>query len=169
MAPGGQPLQNHRGRGKSAGTAVAARSHIGMASIPSVDCTHHLHPQGRFSCKKANAILKGGYHLGCIYQTDTVGALAKCNLDQLESVAYTLDGLKGPFVIGGDWNCTPAELKATGWLKRVNGVIVAPSAPTCNDSTYEVLWCTSPFSILCTACIRWRTLSSHRTPRLGSS
>ena len=120
------PCKTTAAGGKSAGTAIAARSHIGMASIPSVECTHHLHPQGRFSCKKVNAILKGGYHLGSIYLTDTVGALAKCNLDQLDSVAFTLDGLKGPFVIGGDWNCTPAELKATGWLKRVNGVIVAP-------------------------------------------
>ena len=60
-----------------------------------------------------------------------------CNLDQLESVAYTLDGLRGPFVIGGDWNCTPEELNATRWLKRVSGVIVAPAAPTCNDSTYD--------------------------------
>ena len=46
------PCKTTAAGGKSAGTAVAARSHIGMASISSVDSTHHLHPQGRFSATK---------------------------------------------------------------------------------------------------------------------
>ena len=87
--------------------------------------------------KRVSAVLKGGFHLGTAYLNDTVGVLAKCNLDLLESMACTLDGLTGPFVVGGDWNCSPEELKASGWLKRVKGVIVAPAAPTCNDNTFD--------------------------------
>ena len=41
--------------------------------------------------------------------------------------------LSGPWIIGGDWQCTPDELRSTGWLKIVKGVIYAPTAPTCGD------------------------------------
>ena len=41
------------------------------------------------------------------------------------------------WVIGGDFNCTPEEVKATGWLKLVGGVIVQPHGPTCNDRTID--------------------------------
>ena len=65
------------------------------------------------------------------------GITAKPNLDLLESVAHTLKSLKGCWIIGGDWNCTPAQLLATGWPAKVGGIIKAPAAATCNDSTYD--------------------------------
>ena len=83
---------------------------------------------------------KGGIHCGSIYcfsEVNTGGIDAQSNVDLLNSAAFTINSLVGPWIVGGDWNCTPAELKATGWLKRVNGVAVAPSAPTCNDSAYD--------------------------------
>jgi len=41
--------------------------------------------------------------------------------------------LRGPWILGGDWQCTPDELREAGWLKIVKGVIYAPTAPTCGD------------------------------------
>jgi len=41
------------------------------------------------------------------------------------------------WVIGGDFNCTPEQLRATGWLKLVGGVIVQPKLPTCGDRTLD--------------------------------
>ena len=40
-------------------------------------------------------------------------------------------------MIGGDWNRTPAQLIATGWPAKVGGIVKAPVAATCNDSTYD--------------------------------
>ena len=80
---------------------------------------------------------KGGAHLGSVYLFNQVGVSAKCNLDLLEAVAHTLDNLVGPWIIGGDWNCSPSDLINTGWLKRVGGTVHAPTSPTCNDNTYD--------------------------------
>ena len=89
---------------------------------------------------------RGGCHFGSVYCTSMVGQgglTAKCNLDLLETIGFTLSGLKGCWTIGGDWNCTPAELIATGWVKKVGGVVHAPSSETCNGKVYD-------FFVVCT-------------------
>ena len=88
--------------------------------------------------KHIGAVRKGGFHLGSIYLYHTIGARAKQNLDLLETVACTLAGLKGPWCIGGDFNCTPAQLIDTGWLKKVGGVVHYPiDATTDKGKTYD--------------------------------
>ena len=62
---------------------------------------------------------------------------AKCNLDLLETVGFTMCGLKECWIVGRDWNCTPAELIATGWVKKVGGVVHAPRSETCNGKVYD--------------------------------
>ena len=123
--------------GKSAGTAVATRTHIGMSLPSAVQATSHLHAKGRFSMKRISAITKGGLHSGSIYLKDGVGVRSKVNIELLDAVAHTLDNITGPWIIGGDWNCSPEDLAATGWVQRVGGVIKAPAGPTCNDNTYD--------------------------------
>ena len=81
--------------------------------------------------KKANVLGKGGVNMGSLYLNDTwmtkgvpnLTIHAKDNLTTLESVAFTLSTLSGPWILGGDWNCTPEELKATNWLLKAGGVI----------------------------------------------
>ena len=90
--------------------------------------------------KKVGAMCRGGVHTGSLYLNDTwitegvpnLSIHAKQNLDLLESVAFTLSTIKGPWIIGADWNCTPEELRATNWLTKVGAVICAPKAATCN-------------------------------------
>ena len=45
--------------------------------------------------------------------------------------------ISGPWIIGGDWNCLPSELAATGWVELVGGTIHAPKAATCNGKVYD--------------------------------
>ena len=52
-------------------------------------------------------------------------------------MAGVLDSLKGPWAIGGDWNCTPDELAQTGLLKNLKGIIVAPQVNTCNSRVID--------------------------------
>ena len=80
---------------------------------------------------------KGGVHCGSAYLFSGVGIAAACNLDLLDTIAFTLAGLIGPWMLGGDWNCSPAELEATGWLKKIGGTIHAPQAATCNGKVYD--------------------------------
>lgn len=54
---------------------------------------------------------------------DSVGAFAQCNSDMLQWAAAGLSSLQGPWILGGDWNCAPADLAATGWLELAGGVV----------------------------------------------
>ena len=45
--------------------------------------------------------------------------------------------LRGPWIIGGDWQCPPDELRGTRWLKTVKRVIYAHEAPTCGDRVLD--------------------------------
>ena len=55
----------------------------------------------------------------------------------LEAAAVVLRQLRGPWIVGGDWNVEPQAIAAAGFPGLVDGVIFAPSAPTCHQSTYD--------------------------------
>ena len=105
--------------GRSAGTAVASRNCIGMSVPKAVETSQELHATGHFAMRRVVAMGKGGVHCGSAYLFSEGCVAAKWNLDLLDTMAFTISGLIGPWIIGGDWNCTPAELEATGWLKRL--------------------------------------------------
>ncbi len=46
------------------------------------------------------------------------------------AIAKVVSLLGLPFVIGGDWQCTPEELARSGVLRAIGGSIAAPTAPT---------------------------------------
>ena len=123
----------------SAGVAVGARSHIGVALPAAGD--DNICPTsplaGRFRLRRIGAVCRGGFHLGSVYLHDTVGVAATCNLDLLQAIAAELSLVSGGWILGGDWNCTPAELSATGWLDLIEGTIHAPLAATCNGKVYD--------------------------------
>ena len=45
--------------------------------------------------------------------------------------------LVGPWILAVDFNCTPALLEATGFLKLAGGQMHVPEAPTCNVKVYD--------------------------------
>ena len=122
----------------SAGVSVGARCHIGVAApISAAAAGDSQFLAGRFHVRRIGAVCRGGFSLGSVYLHDSVGVHAKCNLDLLQEVAAELALLAGGWIIGGDWNCTPEELVATGWLELIDGVIHAPRMPTCNGHIYD--------------------------------
>ena len=154
--------------GKSAGVAVATRNHIGMAEAEPARLTQDLHQRGRFSIRRVGAICRGGLHLGSTYLTSGIGVEAKCNLDHLQGMAHTLNCLVGPWCVGGDWNCTPEELTATGWLQLVKGAVHAPIAPTCNGKVYDFFVVSQSFShaVVSTHTVGDAGLTPHSPVRL---
>ncbi len=132
-----QPALVTAAESTSGGTAVGAKSHIGIAPP--------CHPppytlggaSGRFSCQHVGAMLRGGLHLASIWLFPTVGIGARCNLDFLQEVGGYLRSLRAPWILGGDFNGEPEELQASGWLNLVDGQIVCAALPTCNGSRYD--------------------------------
>ena len=78
------------------------------------------------------ACFRNGFYLGSGYGHSGEGMSGR-NLSWLEPIASALFLTTGHWAIGCDSNLTPDELIATGWLSRVNGVLVAPGVPTCKD------------------------------------
>ena len=142
---------------------MGCRSFVGLSSVTAVTASQHLHQEGRFLMQKVAAMGKGGVHAGSAYFHDTVGPDAKLNRELRETMAFTLNSLKGPWILGADWNCTPAELQATGWLQKVGGVVCAPRAATYNGKVKDFLWYQHPLPKLRKACTSLQTLASTRT------
>ena len=116
------------------GVAVACRKHIGI-----IDNTELLVPEGlrhRICVSHIGAICKGGIHFISLWLRHTEG-LSEENLMILYAVAKILTKIKGVWIIGGDWNITPAVLTASKWLHVVGGYLAAPQANTCHGSTYD--------------------------------
>ena len=111
-----------------------------------VASSQHVHATGRFAMKRAAAMGEGGVHLGSVYLVSQVGVIAKRNLDLLESVAFALTSLAAGLTIGGDWNCMPEDLLATGWLTKVSGVICASRGSTCNGKVYDFFVVVAPIA-----------------------
>ena len=117
----------------SGGTAVAARRGIGVNDQQQFvrdGFEHRVH--FAWIC----GVLRGGVHLGSVWMKDSEGASAT-NLAILGAITEAISALRGPWVLGGDWNMSPEELVATGWPLVVDGVVVAPGLPTCHDKVYD--------------------------------
>ena len=156
--------------GHSAGTAVAVRSFIGMSESIAVTASKHLHAHGHFSMKRVSAMGKGGVHCGAPYPHSMVGngGSRPSATSTSSTPSRSLSGLVGPWILGGDWNCTPAELEATGWLQKVGGVIHGPSVPTCNESVYDLFVVAAAISDQVHSChvIGDAGMTPHSPPRL---
>ena len=112
---------------KSVGVAIGARTHIGMRKSvlfePPENCSAE-----RLSIRWMGAFITGGFHLGSTYLHSKTRLGAEKNVNLLHTVAAHLALLKGPWVLAGDYNCTPAEHEATGCLKLVNANVIFPKA-----------------------------------------
>ena len=71
------------------------------------------------------------------YLVDKIGPAAPPNLAILDNVAEVLKLVKGPWIIGSDFNTTPKELAETGFLDLVQGVAHYPDDATCGTKTYD--------------------------------
>ena len=118
--------------GTSGGTAVASRK--GLGSTP-----HEFIADGyrhRIGAAWVGAVVKGGVHNFSLYLKDGEG-MSDTNAAVLTQLAAAIAAVRGPWIVGGDWNMTPQALMESNWPKIVRGHVHAPTLPTCNDSTYD--------------------------------
>ena len=117
----------------SAGVAVACRAQFGM-----------VHPQAqgweydttRMQHAHVGAVCRGGIHCVAVYLYNSEG-LSERNRGVLLDLARLIRGLRGPWVVMGDWNLSPEVLQASGWVEEVCGKVLCPSMPTCKNSTID--------------------------------
>ncbi len=110
---------------------------------------------------------KGGLHVVSVYLHDAEG-LTQRNLDILQSLAGTLQAIRGPWVVAGDWNMPPNELASSGWLSLVGGVAFTPGAPTCGSAVNDYFVVAEGFreAIAGVAVVGNAGLHPHRPVRL---
>ena len=146
---------------KSAGVRVGVRSCVGFQRTGEAELQQGdwLAPGGpeevpaRMVAGLVNAIVPGGLVVVSLYLKDGVKATGP-NLEYLQILGAYLTQCKRPWVVAGDWNLNPSELKACGWLTQLSGDIIAPSAITCtggNGDTLDYFVVSAGLSARCSA------------------
>ena len=82
------------------------------------------------------AVQKGGEHFVTVYLQDTEG-IGETNQAILTELAAYLGTIRGPWIVAGDWNVTPQQLKAAPWDQIVKGAIKQPNEASCNGKVYD--------------------------------
>lgn len=116
---------------------MAVRGHMGLGKAFSDVLKTRSDMRPRITLQHWAAVCKGGVGLGSCYLVSGCGVKNQRNQDLLQEAANILRAWQGPWILGGDWNCSPDELAATGWLNLVEGVIHAPGETTCNRRTLD--------------------------------
>ena len=98
----------------------------------------HAHgEENRVVAASVSMIAKCGITIVSIYFHDGQGPASEANMAIMQAVAAFLATIDGPWVICADFNCTPAELKSTGWAQMIGGEICATEGPTCGAHRYD--------------------------------
>ena len=79
---------------------------------------------------------RGRVHIFSIYLKDQEGA-SETNLAILGELAVLIKSVKGPWIVGGNFNMSPTTLKSTNWHNVVGGNVHAPQAATCLAAAYD--------------------------------
>ena len=128
----------------SAGTAVLAALHIGARPVDISETIRQVIEgfggqqvgidaewvRARLQVVVIDAGFRHGFALASLYCLHAIGVSGP-NVILLEVLAATLDMLGLPWVVGGDWNLSPAELEQSSWLSVVDGAIKASGSSTC--------------------------------------
>ena len=139
----------------SAGVGLFIRKHVSVTLLRGVPAMqgHVVIPHFAVMVHVDTGI-KGGLLVGSVYLEDSQPH-SPANQQRLHRCAEVLAHQARPFVIGGDWNQTPADLSYHGWTQRVHAHAHYDHAhgtcrgPTGRYSTYDY-WLVS--SALAPAC-----------------
>ena len=117
------PAEGTQG-GSTGGLVTVARTHLQ---------TRHLHTLGE---QGKGCIFIGirfqGWQLaiGNVYLESGKGPGSGVNPGLLAQIAVFVRELRIPWIMVGDWNCTPEELASAGFLAMVKGRLVVPAQET---------------------------------------
>ena len=98
----------------------------------------------------------------CCYLRPTIGYTG-VNKERLAAIGGFLMALLGGWILYGDFNLTPSELEASGWLTMVGGVIILAEdlSYTCRAGSGRVI-----DYIVCSESVVHRVISLRWEPRV---
>ena len=119
--------------GTSGGASVCVKACYGVNPLHGVNDSDHpwtLVP-GRAAGVKILGIIRGGLVVVSVYLHTGEDPNSEANWAILTRVAEVLNLCRKPFVVCGDFQCTPAALVGTKWLEVVKGSIRSADKATC--------------------------------------
>ena len=114
------------GKGTSGGTGIAVREWVGIRDADVLPTDVEWPPAHRFSLRWVDAVIKGGILVASVY-LETGSGFGGADIGILNMVGQVLRAYGRPFVLGGDWQMNRAVLEASGWLRAIGGIAVAPA------------------------------------------
>ena len=123
--------------GSSGGAAVIVRNCYGVKKLFGIQDESQpwmIYP-GRAAGARILGMIRGGIIFVSLYLKSGEKPNSMLNWAILTRVAEILNLCQIPFVIGGDFQCTPQELRDTQWLDILKGVIVSSGQVTCTTVT----------------------------------
>ena len=147
----------------SGGVAVLARRGSGIRPLDLVTEEY----QFRQAFVHFNGCCRGGIDCGSVWMKDSEG-LSETNLNLLSCLAASIGGLRGPWLLGGDWHMDPATLSSylECWLPR-EALDKAVRAATNKVLTVEgeIRWnavtCPAGASVASLRRIGWHFIGGH--------
>ena len=97
-----------------AGAALAVRSHIGTSAWPGTKPRDATLSPGRAAGVKVSRLATGGIWMISAYFKDGIG-MTGVNGHLMDDIHAALKLIKGPWILGADFNCEPKELVT--WAK----------------------------------------------------
>ena len=128
--------------GNSGGLVTVAKSHLQ---------TRHLHSSGAQG--KGFVVTGIRFHgwdlaIGNVYLESGKGPGGGVNPQILAELAVFVQELRIPWILVGDWNCTPEELVSAGVLTMIKGKLVKPAEETTTQGS-EIDYAVASAAIAC--------------------
>ena len=123
-------------RGTTGGVAIAVKNCYGIdviQGLPDPAAPWTIYP-GRAAGVRVQGLIRGGVLVISIYLITGEPPNSEDNWRILSRVGEILAMTKLPFVIGGDFQCSPEELRSTGWLEGIDGTLRAAGKATCTNA-----------------------------------
>ena len=119
--------------GTSGGAAVCVKASYGVQALHGISDPEQPWTvvPGRAAGVKVLGMIKGGIVVISLYLHTGEPPNSVENWAILTRVAEILNDCRLPFIICGDFQCTPSELAATSWLQIVRGSVCASGEATC--------------------------------------
>ncbi len=139
------PAAPTTGKGTSGGTAIFSRPSLHISSVEAaVQGKPNIEPlQSADDWTAILLTLKGlTLIIAVVYLTDGLG-IRGGNLNKLAQISQMLIALGLPFIINGDYNCTPEEVLQSGWPHLIHAEPLTPwgTTSTCSNGARLIDFC----------------------------
>ena len=108
---------------------------IGKKPLNKLDISKQAWFKAKALCSLGSASKDGNWAIGNVYLESGNGPGARANPAILAVLIMALQELQLPWMVAGDWNCSPQELQSTTFMRAVRRRVIAPSEATTSQGS----------------------------------